>query len=249
MEHFTSFDGSDIAYLDEGAGRVVVLLHGFASDHRGNWVTPGVVAALAAAGRRVIAPDARGHGGSARPHDPAAYGDDAMVKDVIALFDHLGVDVVDLVGYSMGSLVSAKVATWDVRVSSLVLGGVGGNWTGEQRPQDGNVLARALEVDNPSIISGPLARAFRAFADKTGADRLALAASQRSERGTRAELSLIAVPTLVLTGDNDVLAGRPEPLAARIPGARYKIVRGNHLWAVVDPAFTSHLVSFVTDPR
>jgi pimeloyl-ACP methyl ester carboxylesterase len=249
VQHFTSFDGSDIAYLEEGGGRVVVLLHGFASDHRGNWVTPGVVAALLAAGRRVIAPDARGHGRSARPHDPAAYSDDAMVRDVIALFDHLDVDVVDLVGYSMGSLVSAKVATCDARVNSLVLGGVGGNWAGEQRPQDGIALAEALEADDTSSISDPIARAFRAFAESTGADRLALAANQRSERGERADLSSITTPTLVLTGDNDTLAGLPAPVAARIPGARFEIVRGNHISVVTDPAFTTHLVSFVTECR
>jgi pimeloyl-ACP methyl ester carboxylesterase len=249
MQHFASFDGSDIAYLDEGVGPVVVLLHGFASDHEGNWVALGVVAALMTAGRRVIAPDARGHGRSARPHIPSAYGDDAMVKDVIALFDHLGVDEVDLVGYSMGSLISAKVATSEPRVRSLVLGGVGGNWNGEQRPQDGDAIAAALEADDPSSIVRPIPRAFRAFADRSGADRLALAACQRSGRGERADLSLIAVPTLVLTGDNDALAGPPESLAARIPGARFETLRGNHLSAVTDPAFTSSLVSFVTDPR
>lgn len=249
VEHFTSFDGSDVAYLDEGTGRVVVLLHGFASDHRGNWVTPGVVAALVAADRRVIAPDARGHGRSARPHDPASYGDDAMVKDVTALFDDLGVDEVDLVGYSMGSLISAKVATRDARVRSLVLGGVGGSWAGQQRPQNGNAIADALEADDPSSIDEPIPHAFRAFADSTGSDRLALAACQRSDRGEYAELSSIAVPTMVLTGDKDNLAGPPETVAKRIPGARSVVVHGNHLTVVRDPEFTRHLVSFVTECR
>jgi len=249
VEHFTSFDGSDIAFLDEGTGRVVVLLHGFASDHRGNWVATGVIAAFVAAGRRVVAPDARGHGRSARPHDPASYGDDAMVKDVIALFDHLGVDEVDLVGYSMGSLISAKVATCDERVRTLVLGGVGGSWAGEQRPQNGNALADALETDDPSSIDEPIPRAFRAFADSTASDRLALAACQRSDRGEHAELSSIAVPTLVLTGDKDTLAGPPETVAKRIPGARFEVVHGNHLTVGKDPEFTRHLVSFVTASR
>ncbi|MGD0692483.1 MAG: alpha/beta fold hydrolase [Acidimicrobiales bacterium] len=249
MEHFTSFDGSDIAYLDEGAGRVVVLLHGFASDHRGNWVATGVTAALVAAGRRVVAPDARGHGRSARPHDPASYGDDAMVKDVIALFDHLGVDQVDLVGYSMGSLISAKVAACDARVRSLVLGGVGGSWAGQQRPLNGNALADALEADDPSSIDEPIPRAFRAFADSTGSDRLALAACQRSDRGEDVELSSIAVPTMVLTGDEDTLAGPPQSVAELIPGARFEVVNGNHLTVVRDPEFTRSLISFVTESR
>jgi pimeloyl-ACP methyl ester carboxylesterase len=245
MKRFSSFDGTEIAYLDTGSGDVVVLLHGFASDHRGNWVAPGVVGALVESGRRVIAPDARGHGASDKPHDPAAYGDGAMIKDVGALLDHLAVDHIDLAGYSMGSIVSGGFVPTDSRVRRLVLGGVGGNWTGEQRPQRGAGIADALEANDPSTIENPVGRAFRAFADSTGADRLALAASQRSERGPNVHLGSISVPTLVLTGDNDALVGPPDVLAAAIPGATYAVLSGDHLTAVRDPAFTSRLVGFV----
>lgn len=245
MERFTSFDGTEIAYLDEGEGPVVVLLHGFASDHHGNWVAPGVVAALVASGRRVVAPDARGHGQSATPHDPQAFANDAMIRDVQALFDHLAIDGVDLVGYSMGSLMAGSIATRDARVRSLVLGGVGGTWTGDQRPANVTTIADALEADDPATITDPVGRAFRAFADSTGADRLSLAALQRAPRGARAELGEIAVPTVVLTGDDDTLVGPPDQLAARIPGATFVVLHGNHLSAVSDPLFTSSIVTFV----
>ena len=106
MERFASFDGTTIAYRDEGAGRPVLLLHGFAADQHANWTQPHVVDALVDAGHRVLAPDARGHGASEKPTDPARYADDAMVRDARALLDHVGVDAVDVVGYSMGALVS-----------------------------------------------------------------------------------------------------------------------------------------------
>ena len=126
MDRFASFDGAGIAYLTAGEGPDVLLLHGFAADHRVNWVAPGVVDALVAAGRRVIALDARGHGESDKPHDPDAYEDDAMARDARALLDHLGVDRVDVVGYSMGSLVSTRLVPDEARVRSCVLGGIGG---------------------------------------------------------------------------------------------------------------------------
>ena len=59
-----SFKNGDveIAYLDEGEGEPIVLVHGFASNKEVNWVQPGWVTTLTRAGRRVIALDNRGHG-------------------------------------------------------------------------------------------------------------------------------------------------------------------------------------------
>jgi pimeloyl-ACP methyl ester carboxylesterase len=245
MEHFTSFDGTEIAYLDTGQGPAVFLLHGFAADHRVNWVVPGVVDALVAAGRRVVAADARGHGRSAKPHDPAVYGGDAMVRDVQALLDHLDIDHVDVVGYSMGSLVSSRLVPLEPRARSLILGGVGGRLGSERRPINSTVIAQALEADDPSTIEDRGAKAFRSFADATGADRLALAAIQRAPLGERAALEEIAVPTLVLTGDKDVLVGPPDALAERIPGASFTVISGDHLSAVNDPAFARSIVEFI----
>jgi pimeloyl-ACP methyl ester carboxylesterase len=245
MEHFNSFDGLDIAYLDVGEGAPVVLLHGFAADHYSNWVATAVVDDLVAAGRRVVAPDARGHGQSAKPHEPEAYGNDAMAKDVQALFDHLAIDHVDVVGYSMGSIVAGRLAPREPRVRSLVLGGVGGEWTGSERPLDHVPIAEALETDDPDGIESPVARAFRKFADSTGADRWALAANQRSRNASSADVGLITVRTLVLTGDADSLAGSSESLAKRIPSATFRVIKGNHLSAVRDPDFSRSIVGFV----
>ena len=158
METFRSFDGLEIAYLDAGHGPAVILSHGFAADHRINWVVPGVVDALVAAGRRVVAPDARGHGRSAKPHDPEAYAGDAMGRDIQALLDHLGLTQVDVVGYSMGSLVSARLVPLEPRAHSLILGGVGGRMGQVRRPANRGAIARAHgggRLRAPSTIPEP----------------------------------------------------------------------------------------------
>jgi pimeloyl-ACP methyl ester carboxylesterase len=245
MEKFTSFDGGDIAYLDVGQGPTVFLLHGFAADHHLNWVAPGVVDALVASGRRVIAADARGHGASTKPHQVEAYTGDAMVKDAQSLMDHLGVEQVDVVGYSMGSLVSSRLVPRERRARSLVLGGVGGDLGRQPERLNRAAIAAALEVEVRSTIEDASARAFRAFADSTGADRLALAAVLRGAMGQPAALGEIAVPTLVVAGDKDVLAGSPQALADRIPGAIANVISGDHLGAVNDPEFARCMVSFL----
>ncbi|HTD49416.1 MAG TPA: alpha/beta hydrolase [Acidimicrobiia bacterium] len=250
MDRFASFDGTELAYSCAGDGPDVLLLHGFAADHQINWVVPGVVDALVRADRRVIAFDARGHGKSDKPHDPSAYEDDAMVRDARALLDYLDVDHVDVVGYSMGSLVSRRLVPNEPRSRSCVLGGIGGRSRGSRgfSPERRALLAAALETDDADGITDPSARAFRAFADSTGADRLALAAIQRAATPTtRIPLEAITVPTLVIAGDRDDLAGSPQLLADRIPGAIARLISGTHLGAVADPAFPAAIAEFVTN--
>ena len=125
MDRYTTFDGIGIAFDVRGEGPTAVLLHGFAADADTNWVRPGVVDALVDAGRRVVTYDARGHGRSDKPHDADAYAGDAMIRDARGLLDHLGLDAVDVVGYSMGSMVASQLAGADGRVRSVVLGGIG----------------------------------------------------------------------------------------------------------------------------
>src|SRR5207245_2750993 len=92
MPDFESFDGTSLFYDEQGDGRAVVLLHGFAADTNINFVRPGIFDRLLDLGYRVIALDARGHGLSGKPHDPEAYRDEAMANDVRALLDHLALD-------------------------------------------------------------------------------------------------------------------------------------------------------------
>lgn len=249
MRRFTSFDGVAIAYDVLGDGPDVLMHHGFASSSATNWVRPGVAAAVVAAGRRVVLIDARGHGESDKPHDPAAYADGAMVRDVQALFDLLDLDPVDVVGYSMGAHVALALAPLEPRVRSLVLGGAG---LGQAIGRAGSMreIAQALEAADPETITDATARAFRNFADATGSDRLALAAVRRGDSAplTLESLGSITVPTLVVNGTEDTFVNGAESLAGVIPNARFQSVPGNHLSAVVKPEFAEAIVAFLQHP-
>jgi len=248
VEWIESFDGTRIAYSSEGEGPSVLLLHGFAASHVANWRTPGVIDALVSAGRRVIATDARGHGASDKPHESAAYEREAMVHDAIAVLDHLAVEEVDVVGYSMGAMIAARLVPIEPRTRSLVLAGLGGNATPPRRRGAESVLADALTTDDPRSIRSPMAKGFRRFAEATGADRLALAAIERSNAlHSPVRFEAITVPTLVLAGERDELIQPPQELAARLPNARLEIVPGDHLGAPLRPEFARALVRFLVE--
>ena len=164
MPQFTH-DSVEIAYLDEGSGEPIVLVHGFASNKEVNWVGPGWVTALTRAGRRVIALDDRGHGASAKLYDPADYHSAIMAEDVRALLDHLDLPCADVMGYSMGARITAFLAlAHPDRVRSAVLGGLGIRLVeGVGLP---DTIATALEAPSLADVSDPTAYMFRAFADR-----------------------------------------------------------------------------------
>jgi pimeloyl-ACP methyl ester carboxylesterase len=244
-ERFATFDGRQIAYAVNGSGPDALLLHGFASDHTGNWVRPGIVDALVASGRRVIAYDARGHGASDKPHEVDAYENNAMVRDAQALLDRLAVTAVDVVGYSMGSIVSSRLVGAEPRARSLVLGGVGGRLARGRSPQARARTAAALEARAEAKDERPVDRAFRRFAQRGGNDMKALAAVQRAAAvGIPGDLGSIRIPTLVVAGADDRLAGSPHELAALVPGAQAVVIAGNHLTAV-GPALAAAIAEFL----
>ncbi len=242
-------NGVAINYIVEGSGPPIVLVHGFASSLQGNWRVPGIVDALTSSGRRVMALDCRGHGRSGKPHDPEAYGGTRMADDVIALMDHLQIDRADLAGYSMGGFIAASLLVrYPRRFRSVVLSGVGDGLLGEGRPRaQSESIARALEADDGGRSENATARAFRAFAEQSGNDLLALAAIQRSSRGgfNPAKLSEAACPVLVLIGEGDTLVGPADRLAAAIPGAKLVRVPGDHITAVAAPELRQALVDFL----
>jgi pimeloyl-ACP methyl ester carboxylesterase len=247
MQRVRSFDGLEIAYEVVGSGPDVVLLHGFASNAVGNWINPGIRDALVASGRRVIAYDARGHGASGKPHDPAAYQNDAMRRDAQALLDRLGVERVDVVGYSMGAIVASRLVPDEPRARSLVLGGVGERLARGRSAADRSATADALIAPAGAPIADRGARLFRRFAERSGNDLVALSAIQRATlAGTPGDLGAITVPTLVVAGVDDRLAGAPDGLAARIPGAAARTIPGNHLTAVVRPELAHEIVAFLS---
>ena len=123
---FQTFDsaGVPIRYTVEGEGDPVVLIHGLTASADLNWRLPGVIKTLAPH-FRVIAFDARGHGGSGKPKAESAYGVE-MEEDVVRLLDHLHIQKAHIVGYSMGGMITMKLLTrHPERVRSALLGGMG----------------------------------------------------------------------------------------------------------------------------
>jgi pimeloyl-ACP methyl ester carboxylesterase len=252
MPDFTSFDGTRITYHQwPGSTELppIVLLHGYIANAQLNWVGPGVVEALAATGRRVIAPDARGHGDSEKSYDAGRHGIEFMARDVTALIDHLGVPEIVLVGYSMGGVVALVTALADARVRRLVVGGIGSGVVevgGLDRrviaPEEVSAALLAEIPPDPTTQPG----LFRAFADVVGGDRAALAAVISGSAPASIPVGDITVPTLIMAGSDDALASRPQVLADAIPGAELVVLPGDHLSVLGDPAFVPTLVAFAT---
>ena len=237
----------EIAYLDEGAGEPVVLVHGFASNKEVNWVNPGWLRTLTGAGRRAIALDNRGHGQSSKLHDPAAYHSATLADDVRALLDHLAIERADVMGYSMGARIAAFLAVdHSARVRSLIIGGLGYRLVeGVGLSED---IAEALEAPSLAGISDPVGRVFRSFAEQTKSDLQALAACIRGSRQTlsRQQIGGMRVPTLVVVGTNDEVAGSAQALAALIPGATALDIPGrDHMLAVGDKVFKAGVLDFL----
>jgi pimeloyl-ACP methyl ester carboxylesterase len=240
-------DNIEIAFVDEGEGEPIVLVHGFASTKEVNWVAPGWVTTLTRAGRRVIALDNRGHGQSSKLYDPALYSTTLMAGDVRALLDHLGVARADVMGYSMGARIAAFLAVdHPGAVRSAILGGLG------IRLVDGvglpTSIADALEAPTLLDVPDQEGRMFRTFAEQTKSDLRALAACIRGSRQTltRAQVAGIHAPVLVAVGTKDDVAGSARDLAALIPGAQtFDIPGRDHMLAVGDKTFKQSVLDFL----
>jgi pimeloyl-ACP methyl ester carboxylesterase len=246
MPSFRSGD-VEIAYLDEGEGEPIVLVHGFASTKEVNWVNPGWVSTLTRAGRRAIALDNRGHGASGKIYDARAYHSALMAGDVRALIDHLGIARADIMGYSMGARIGAFLAVEHPScVRSLVIGGLGIRLVdGVGLPEN---IADALEAPSLADISDATGRMFRSFAEQTGSDLRALAACIRGSRQTlsREQVAAIAAPVLVAVGTRDEVAGSAEQLVALIPGARHlPMPDRDHMLAVGDRIYKQGVLDFL----
>jgi pimeloyl-ACP methyl ester carboxylesterase len=246
MQRF-AHDGVEIAFLDEGEGEPIVLVHGFASTAQVNWLHPGWIATLTRAGRRVIALDNRGHGDSSKLYDPAAYHSARMAEDVRALLDHLDVPRADVMGYSMGARITAFLAlAHPSRLRRAVLGGLGIRLVdGVGLPES---IADALEAPSLAQVSDPTGHMFRAFAEQTRSDLKALAACIRGSRQilTREQVAAIRTPLLVAVGTKDTIAGSARELAALLPsGVPLDIPGRDHMLAVGDKVFKSAVLDFL----
>ncbi len=237
---FDSFDGTQIAYRDEGDGFPVVLLHGFLNTGA-SWGRGRLYQDLLAAGYRVVRPDLRGNGASDRPHSPAAYRDEAETRDMSALADHLSLDRFYVVGYSRGSIVLAEWLTREPRITKAVMGGMGLDFTNpdwDRRHRFADAFSGRAEPD--SVTAGAVR-----YARSIGADMESLGLQQDFQPSPSADqLARVAIPVLVIAGSEDTDNGSPAELQAVFPAASLKIVPGDHNGTYHTEAFAVAIMAF-----
>ncbi len=246
MHHFSS-DGIDIAYIDEGEGDPILLIHGFASNMTVNWIDTGWVRTLKRAGCRVIAYDNRGHGMSEKLYDEKYYGAPLMAEDARRLLEHLDIPRADIMGYSMGARITAfLLMNHPHMVRSAIFGGYGINMA--RAIAGRHPIAKALEQGSIDDVVNRTARTFRQFAESTGSDLKALAYCYRAASEVIAieDFKTIETPILVAVGSEDVIGGSATQLAEIIPGAEALEIEGrDHMKAVGDPVYKAGVLDFL----
>lgn len=237
----------DLAYEDEGEGKPIVLIHGFASSKEANWIDTGWVKLLADSGYRVIAFDNRGHGASSKFHESDDYSLDLMAGDTLALLDYLNIGHCHVMGYSMGARITSRLLIGHGdRFSSAILAGNGDSMivgTGDWSPVRGALLAPSL-----ADVTDLRGRAFRKFADATKSDLEALAACVTAVRQlfTENDFKRIENRVLVAVGTDDDIAGSGEVIADLVPNGIYlPIPRRDHMRAVGDPVYKQGVLDFL----
>ncbi len=244
----TATDGTAIAYDDEGTGKPLLLIHGFAASRTITWRNTRWYDWLAKSGIRVIAMDCRGHGESGKPHDPMQYDEGIMAADALAVLDACAVAKADIMGYSMGGYLAIRLAhDTPERLGRIVLGGVGGAYFDFWQSRS-DVIADGLSAADPAEVTDPTAREFRRFAEAAKNDLAALAACMRRARivFSREQLAQIAHDILVVCGETDDVSGPADGLAQCFPHARALTIAGrNHHMTVGDKRYKEAVAEFL----
>lgn len=241
---FEASDGARLAYHSLGKGRPVVLLHGFLSSARRNWFAPGLAQALADAGLRVIAPDARGHGGSDAPVDPSRWPADIMAGDVLDLVAHLGLKDFDLAGYSMGARTAVRACVRGLAPRRLVTGGMGESGIMEAGPRAElfeDAIRNGERATDPAMGRGM----HRMMADLGLKSDAMLGVLASFHPTTEAEIRGLDFPALVILGKDDHDNGSAEILADWLPQGRCLRTPGDHGGAVATPELRQAIVGFL----
>jgi len=234
IHYFESQDGRRLAYRETGEGRPLVLIHGYFSNAWTNWIRYGHAALLADAGFRVIMPDLRAHGDSAKPHDLAAYPPDILADDAFALLGQLGLDDYDLGGYSLGGRTTLRMLARGAQPRKAVLAGMGFQGIVDTAGRGSHF--RHVLTNLGSFARGTPEWLTEAFLKTTGGDPEALLLILNSFVDTPvSELSKIMVETLVVNGAEDHDNGSGAALARALGHGRFTEIPGNHMNAVMKP--------------
>lgn len=244
---FAGGDGVELACHETGSGRPLILLHGFMGSGS-HMMELGLVRALAGQGHRVILPDFRGHGDSAKPHDLAAYPPDVLAGDGLALVEHLGLGTADydLGGYSLGARIVVRMLVRGAQPGRAIVAGQGlAKVSGPQGGSQSHRVLRAL-LDGAAIEPGSADAPLANWVSNVGADSRVLLHVLNSLVPTPEEaLRQITIPALVAIGDQDERSDA-DKLAALIPDARFVRVPGDHASAFAAPELAAAITAFLT---
>lgn len=245
VHRWTASDGVELAWHEVGEGRPAVLLHGLFSSAEMNWIRFGHAKEIARRGFRVVMPDLRAHGQSAKPHDPALYPTGILARDLRELIEKLELDSFDLGGFSLGARTTVEGIGEGLRPGKAVLGGMGleglQGWARRKR----FFLDAIAEFD-----TAPRGNAHWLaiqFMKTMNVDRLAAANLLNSfadcEEGW---LDAFTMPTLVVVGSEDHDNGSGEALAEALPDATFREVPGTHMSSVTKPEFGRSIAEFLS---
>ena len=233
--------GGDIVYEEWGTGDPpLLLLHGFTGS-RLDWTD---VVGDRATDRRVVAYDQRGHGDSANRGLADAYTFDRLVDDLAEVVEERALVPFDLLGHSMGGIVSMRYALANRdRLRSLILmdtaaepaGAIPRSWIDHvltmARDQGMGAVAEMMANAMAHMPTAPRAEVLDRLRYKiTNMDVEAFAAFAEELNGypsMLAELAALTLPVTVIVGENDTgLRAGADELAATIPGAELVVVAG-----------------------
>ncbi|CAN5831944.1 alpha/beta hydrolase [soil metagenome] len=237
--YFSSFDSTKIYYEVRGAGKPVLLVHGFIVNSN-SWKRSALYTALLTAGYKVIVLDMRGNGRSDKPHDSTAYDNDAEAKDIMLLMNQLNITDYAAVGYSRGSIIIARLLVLDKNVKAAVMGGMGTDFTNPEWPRRIMFYHAMMGEDIPEL------KGAVDYVKQQGLDQLALGYLQRSQPSTSKDvLGKIKQPVLVICGDKDSDNGSAGDLAKLLPHSTIVTVPGDHNHAAVTPEFANAVKLFL----
>jgi len=235
---YSSFDGTRIYYEVKGNGYPVILVHGFMNT-ADNMKRNEVYQQLLNTGYKVIVLDMRGNGRSDKPHNDEAYANDAEAKDIVALATLLHIDHYNILGYSRGSIITARLLVLDKRVNKAVMGGMGADFTNPEWPRR-IMFYHALSGDTVKELESVMKHVKDA-----GLDQKVLALQQKYQPSTSKEaLAKIKQPVLVICGSEDSDNGSATELVKLFLNAQYVKVPGDHGGAQKTKEFADAVLKF-----
>ena len=244
VHYWTASDGVQLAYHELGQGRPVVLLHGLFSDANVNWIKFGQADRIAARGFRVIMPDLRAHGLSAKPHEPEHYPSGILARDVRELVALLGLAEFDLGGFSLGARTTVEAVGEGMRPRRAVLGGAGLEGLRQWKRRK-TFFVEAISLFDKVPRGDPHWLSIQ-FMKSQKIDREAARLLLESFEDAFLDwLQAFSMPTLVVCGSEDDDNGSAEELANVLPNAIFEEVPGTHMSSVTKPEFGEAIADFL----